>query len=643
MADAEKYAAWIVANPDKKGTPEFDTVAAAYKAARGSMSNADFAAVKAEGNIPRPEQFTPSGEKDLSYSNPEILAAHPLVRFAKGVGAPVLGAAQLGANMVGAGGPINRVISESDAMTQRGRAELGSTGIDWWNAGGQVLSPAALAATRLLTATSTPGRVVQGGVLGAAAGATEPVTKLGNYAGQKGEQIGAGAVVGGAIPAALAAALGIGKGVRNVVQPYMGESGADAAAGRLLNDAVGPRREEVIQALKNAEPGVTAGQAANATNSAEFQAIQQIAANRDPSKYFGAGGIEGSQNEARLAAVRSVGKTEADLKAAIESRAANASEKYAEAFKQKVAGDDVLNTLMSRPSMSKVISRAVDLAKEQGKTFKIGEDIPETVISGKIIGERGAPLTQTVVPAQTAQYPVESLHYIKMAMDDLIKNPERFGIGATEARAIGGTKSQFVDWLGSKSGAYDSARRQFAADSIPINRMEIGQYLEKKLVPAIGQDVEGAKQSAATFSQALRDAPGTIKRSTGNPRFESLKDVLSEEEIKTLIKVRDELARDVSAKAHGKAGMEQASRKIGMSVPEIPPSGMFNPKISFARGVYNRVTGHATEKILDDLAKRMDSPQEVARIMEKAKPGERKSIAELLDAINKVRSTSSAN
>ena len=38
MATADEYAAWIVKNADKKGTPEFDTVAAAYKDARQSMS-----------------------------------------------------------------------------------------------------------------------------------------------------------------------------------------------------------------------------------------------------------------------------------------------------------------------------------------------------------------------------------------------------------------------------------------------------------------------------------------------------------------------------------------------------------------------------------------------------------------------------
>lgn len=39
MADADKYAQWIVANQDKKGTPEFETVSKAYKAARQSTQD----------------------------------------------------------------------------------------------------------------------------------------------------------------------------------------------------------------------------------------------------------------------------------------------------------------------------------------------------------------------------------------------------------------------------------------------------------------------------------------------------------------------------------------------------------------------------------------------------------------------------
>lgn len=59
MATAEDYAAWIVANPDKRGTPEFEAVAKAYTAARGqqtpplmaAMGNLAGGAVRGAGSI----------------------------------------------------------------------------------------------------------------------------------------------------------------------------------------------------------------------------------------------------------------------------------------------------------------------------------------------------------------------------------------------------------------------------------------------------------------------------------------------------------------------------------------------------------------------------------------------------------------
>lgn len=54
MADAEKYAQWIVQNADKKGTPEFNTVAQAYQAAKNQPVE--------QGNL-----YTQSAE-DIQYS-----------------------------------------------------------------------------------------------------------------------------------------------------------------------------------------------------------------------------------------------------------------------------------------------------------------------------------------------------------------------------------------------------------------------------------------------------------------------------------------------------------------------------------------------------------------------------------------------
>ena len=56
MATADEYAAWIVKNQDKKGTPDFDTVAKAYEEAKASEATAPSAA---GGEIPGPRRAKP--------------------------------------------------------------------------------------------------------------------------------------------------------------------------------------------------------------------------------------------------------------------------------------------------------------------------------------------------------------------------------------------------------------------------------------------------------------------------------------------------------------------------------------------------------------------------------------------------------
>src|SRR3990167_3791654 len=59
MATAAEYAQWIVANKDKKGTPEFETVAKAYELARGQTAPAQAAsqADVRKAETPQPTLF----------------------------------------------------------------------------------------------------------------------------------------------------------------------------------------------------------------------------------------------------------------------------------------------------------------------------------------------------------------------------------------------------------------------------------------------------------------------------------------------------------------------------------------------------------------------------------------------------------
>lgn len=92
MANAEKYAAWIVANESKKGTPEFETVAQAYKLAKAEESSQQVATPPEE---PKSEAYK-KGRAETSYMKKGFANAlnGPMLgfmdEFSGAVSAPIL-------------------------------------------------------------------------------------------------------------------------------------------------------------------------------------------------------------------------------------------------------------------------------------------------------------------------------------------------------------------------------------------------------------------------------------------------------------------------------------------------------------------------------------------------------------------------
>lgn len=166
--------------------------------------------------------------------------------------------------------------------------------------------------------------------------------------------------------------------------------------------------------------------------------------------------------------------------------------------------------------------------------------------------------------------------------------------------------------------------------SRPINQMQVGQFLESKLTAPMAEQGAGVPQRAAMYAQALRDAPGTIKRSTGNPRFDDLAQVLTPEQLAVTQNVGKDLARSAEQSRLGRIGIEKARELLGDVSPSLPAAGMFSPHYSVLRAISNRLHGRVEGKSLDALAKAMQDPREMARIMEAATPKEKAILAPYL-------------
>ena len=125
------------------------------------------------------------------------------------------------------------------------------------------------------------------------------------------------------------------------------------------------------------------------------------------------------------------------------------------------------------------------------------------------------------------------------------------GIPQQAAKALGNAK-QFIDASLNKSsdGLWSKYLTSYADYSKKLNRMEVGDYLSKSLNTPLG------KEAAGQFATAVENAAGTIKKSTGIPRFDKLSDVLTPKEVASVNNVladlkrsskSEELARKVSA------------------------------------------------------------------------------------------------
>ena len=512
----------------------------------------------------------------------ERIAGNPVTRFALGAASPILGAAQLGAEALGFEG-VTEHLKQLEEIKRRGMGK--DAGFDWAGLAGTVLSPAVLGAMKIPTAASFLGRVGQGAAIGAGFGAATPVTEGDSFWSSKAAQTGTGAAIGGIIPPVIEGTGKVLSVARNIVDPLL-PGGSERGAARIMAEAAGPKRAAIEAELAKNQilvPGSrpTAAEAAARAGSPEFSALQQIAREHKPSQYSD---IAKAQEAARLASVRSVGQTPTELKAAESVRAISGKQNYGAVVDDMIATtDNKITALLERPSMKEALKRASSLAKEGGKSFGNAED-------GFTIG---------------------NLQSVKMALDDLVKNPERFGIGASEVNAIQKTRFEFVNWLSKQSPKWERARIVYANQSKPINEMQVGQELERALTKPIGEG-----ERLGVFAGAVREAPRTIKKATGQPRFEELDEVLQPQNLDKVKGVLADLARKAESDrlaplGRGKAA--EAAQPFG-----LPATGPLHQSYMIFKTVLGRVSKGINEKTLDTMAEALELPASSLKLLQRA-------------------------
>jgi hypothetical protein len=544
-----------------------------------------------------------TGKERPEPTKAEEIAGSPVTRFALGAASPFLAAGQL----LDQG--MKKVLPESAyqllrpelgraqegvaPLVKTGREARGSEGVDFANMAGSMAGPAGIAAFKAPLAATLAGKAGQGAAIGGLFGLGTPTEGTENFAAEKAGQVGMGATVGAVLPPAISGVASAGRAVRNVIDPWL-PGGVERVVGRTANKAAGDKRSEVLQALlqnRQLAPGtVGAGEVAAPAGSAEFSALQRVVEPLKPTAYRD---MAQGADQARVAAIKSVGQDKAALDAALGTRSANAQANYGQAYQQAVKADPQLAALSKNPYFNDAVPDALKLAEANGVN-------PKTDLT-------------------------QFLHYVKLSLDKQVGRTGDTALSTTEKQAVQGVREKLIEWMSTKNPAYDAARAQFAADSKPINQMKVGQYLENKLVSPLTD--EGSRP--ALFAQAVRDAPGTLKKATGFNRYDDIADVLTQQQTQTVKNVGQDLARKADYEDLSRRGADAARDIIGAGTPKVPASGMFNPKYSVARAIINRLTGKVEGKSLEALAQKMQDPEEMARLMQMSPP-QRKAVIEAL-------------
>jgi hypothetical protein len=549
----------------------------------------------APGAAIKPEPFVPSGEKPTpSWSDPDVLAGSPPVRFASGAASPFIGLAQLAANAAGQGEGFNEHMRRFAEMEQSGREKLGSEGFDWTKAAGTALSPAWRAGPA--PATTLTGKVAQGAGFGAAGGLTAPVTSGGDFWSEKAVQTGVGTGLGVATPlAAVPLKWAARTGYHGLFEPLVKPA---AIKGRAYLEAAGDKYKNIIELLQQNRqivPGSlpTAGEAAAPAGRAEFSALQKSAEKVLPSEYLARAD---KQNEARRQVVEAFAGTPAKMEAAAAVRSTRAEPFYEKGVKE-VSDTSGLSELMKRPSSRAVFNRAERLARERSKDFT---ELFPNKLPRSITGEE----------AQT----------LKLAFDDMIKAYPKSGMDTAELNAIKSTRGEFIKWMEARFPSLGSARKMYKMTSGPINQLEVGRELSNKLTPALRED---AAQRGNVFAGAVRESAGVIKKATGEPRFKELEDVLTSRQLQAVHSVQDDLARSARMEDMARRGAGSANaidlataslqREAGGKVPNLLHRGAM-----LVNAIITRMEGKINEKLAREIAAEMLNPPKVAESLQQA-------------------------
>ena len=344
----------------------------------------------------------------------------------------------------------------------------------------------------------------------------------------------AGGVVGQAVVPAVSAGVGL---LKSILRPFT-NSGVDHYAGKALTQhAADPNSiQKAIAAPPSSIPGVSLTTAERASDPG-LALLQRTLQSGSTDFATDMATRRGGNNQAMVAALRGIAGDDAAKAATTGAREAASSPLYSTAMDKVVPVDATLKDLLSRPSAEKAMARAIQMAKDEGVTISFGKDLPAKMVPSGILDASGKAI-QTETKAQQAQVTGRGLHYLKMAMDSMIKDPSA-GIAGKEREVVTGLKNQIVKAIEDRIPEYKNARVTYADLSKPVNQQAVAQEMIDRATRGYENPVTGARiNRPVDLVNAVKEGDNIVKSATGGRVKGGVKDVMTPQQMQTLEEIK---------------------------------------------------------------------------------------------------------
>jgi len=385
---------------------------------------------------------------------------------------------------------------------------------------------------------------------------------------------------------------------------------------RMLEPALEGRGEEYVTALLNRPQEIVPGSrrsagemiVASGQAGTQFPALEQkVLSQFNPTQQFE---IEAARGAARSKSIGEISGTPEAQQSAVEARTAATKPLYQRAAAKLAETDETFANLMDTPTMDEALATASRMAADRQQPFMRGEIKPAETVKSGILGAAGEELTREI-PAQTAKLSGQALQDIKIALDEAVKpRANETNAQAAQRNAATGVRAQYMDWLEKNAPDLMKARATFAEKSAPINVMEVGQVLKT----ALESPLDETASRAGVFANAVRNAPATLKKATGEARFERLSDVLETGDLKRVANVLEDLRVSKEYKDLAKAGRVEAEGLSGAQLPA--PKGFLNRVATVSNRILEAVEGRINRAAAIKIAEAAYDPQRMAAMIQ---------------------------